>query len=354
MFVKKNQPGFMLMMTFLGLSLLVTLVTYYMHTARTYEKFGYIFYEREKAKMLARSGITLAISQLSLADSKLIKDLQKNDQKSLDDQKDSVWRKKQLCKVLLTVCNRWQTFECDMKNDGVEGTLQIAITAEDGKIPLSKLINYEKHDFEILDQVKQTGGKEILKDFFDRYKKYANNKDLFSACQEWLKKTEYHLIDLTQLMNVESFKVLRNTLFFIPSSEKISNAFFTDCFTIEQSAGSLNPFLFSESVKHVYGFDKGKSFFSEAQIEEIIEKVSLDTIKWNTVWNEYCKDVYGKDFQSLPEGFSQILSTKFEPNVFSVVCYAKVGKVEQKLVAIIVKNVSQKSEAFEIKKLYWL
>ncbi len=358
MFAKKNQPGFMLMMTFFGLALLVTLVTYYLHTTRIYTRFGYVFYEREKVKMLARSGITIALSQLSLADSKLIKDLQKNDQESLKNQKDPVWRKKQLCKILLTVCNRWQTFECTEKDDGIEGTIQIAITAEDGKIPLSKLINYEKHDFEIFDQIKKTGGKEILKDFFDRYKKYANGKDLFESFEQWLKKTDYYLVDVTQLLIIESFKDIRNTLFFIPPAvdqkEQSLSAAFTDCVSIERSAGALNPFLFSESVKQVYGFDKGKKFFSSEQIDEIIEKVSLDSIKWDTVWDTYCKDVYGKNFQGLPEGFSQMLSTKFEPNVFSVVCYAKVGKIEQKLVAIIVRNFSQNSEVFEIKKLYWL
>ena len=133
MFAKKNQPGFMLMMTFLGLSLLVTLVTYYLHTTRTYVRFGHVFYEREKVKMLARSGIAIAISQLSLADSHLIKELQKDDQKSIENRKDAVWRRKQLFTLLLTIRNKWQTFECNQKDDGIDGIIKIVRATHPGQ-----------------------------------------------------------------------------------------------------------------------------------------------------------------------------------------------------------------------------
>jgi hypothetical protein len=37
-----------------------------------------------------------------------------------------------------------------------------------------------------------------------------------------------------------------------------------------------------------------------------------------------------------------------------VLCYGKVGKIEQKLLVIIVRTFDKNGEVFEVKKLYWL
>ncbi len=365
--MKKNTAGFMVMTAFMALAIMVALVTQYLLFSGTYIRYAYIFNEREKAKILARSGIAIALSQLSLCDKTMIKSWGKSNEEIAEKRKDPIQRQKYLLKVLLTVVNRWQVFECTEKNDGIEGTIKIAIVCEDGKLPLQALLNYEKREYVRLGNAKQKDGKEFLIDFFERYKKYADDQDLMPVFEEWFKKTGYYLIDVTQLMTIDGFKKIRNQLFFTPqeaigddtSEEKNEKktkkrVFLTDAMTLEVETPMMCPFLFSESIKVLYDLCKGTRFFSQEQIDEIIENVSLQSISWQQVWDTYCKDVYGKDFKSLPEDFALLLSTKFEPKAFSVVCYAKAGRVEQKLVALITRNFTKQGEIFEIKRIYWL
>jgi len=80
----------------------------------------------------------------------------------------------------------------------------------------------------------------------------------------------------------------------------------------------------------------------------------LQLSAWHTDWNTYLVPLYEKDYASLPKELSALLVAKFEPRVFSVLCYGTVGKIEQKLLAIIARTFDERGEVFEIKKLYWL
>lgn len=67
----KKNPGFILVLTLLILSLATIIVTKLFVQARTYTAFSMITTKREQARHLAQSGVAFALAQLTLHDTKL-------------------------------------------------------------------------------------------------------------------------------------------------------------------------------------------------------------------------------------------------------------------------------------------
>ena len=63
--------------------------------------------------------------------------------------------------------------------------------------------------------------------------------------------------------------------------------------------------------------------------------------------------IYGGKNSALPIEFLNTLDPKFEPRLFSVLCYAKVGRVGQKLLALVEKAPMKDGETIKMIKLYW-
>ena len=95
--------------------------------------------------------------------------------------------------------------------------------------------------------------------------------------------------------------------------------------------------------------DTGFSVFINPKITKLEGDIEVE--------HEGClsvKDIYGKEFKALPKEIIPYLSTKFEPRAFSVVCYAKVGRIEQRLLAILKRTAAEKGDRITVKKIYWL
>ena len=100
-----------------------------------------------------------------------------------------------------------------------------------------------------------------------------------------------------------------------------------------------------------------------AQIQDVAERKKgvaqwLKQFKlksqWQTDWNKLLKPLYGKEFNSIPKSLQPFLSGTFEARVFSILSYATVGRVTQRLLAIVERPATGDSSDMTIKKVYWL
>jgi hypothetical protein len=86
-------------------------------------------------------------------------------------------------------------------------------------------------------------------------------------------------------------------------------------------------------------------------VTEFIKKLS-DQIDWQQEWDKILGPIYGKEYKAVPDQLKPLLSSQFEPTIFSVVSYATVGEVTQKMYAILQKD--RTANHYIIKKLYWI
>ena len=76
-------------------------------------------------------------------------------------------------------------------------------------------------------------------------------------------------------------------------------------------------------------------------------------------WDAVLAPRYGKNFAAFDPAIQKVFAGAFEAKAFSVVSYCTVGKVTQKVYAVLEvtepdKELSPKSVIFKVTKLYWL
>lgn len=354
------QPGFILITVFLLLTIAVVVATEIYYQGGLYNAYAPLVFERGKAQKLAKSGIQIAINQLALYDTKLVPEGQKDSKKPASQEETNT---KNLLKTLLTVQNKWQWFDLDQEKDGAEGKLGICITCEDGKIPLRHFMKEGADKKQGFGAPKNKEKQTLLEYIFEKLERFTKTKDIAKAFSAFMKKQKYELMELTSLLTIKELEPLRDTLFYVPVVEKKKDdlpeqdkPYFADIFTLSEKVEKIHPFVLTHSVRLLLGLQgkEGVKEFSAEQREVILKKVNLKNISWQKDWDVLLKPVYGKDYKSLPPEMAALLSSKFEPQVFSVLCYAKAGRVAQKLVALIERSYTQQGEVFRVKQLYWL
>jgi hypothetical protein len=367
-----KQPGYILLLTIMILSITTIVVTQIFFQARLYNSFIPLALEKEKARQLALSGVAIAIAQLSLHDTHFEK--QKDQKPGNPEEKknaaaESVEHAKHLLRTILSVQGRWQTFVLTHDVDGIDAQISVCITCEEGKLNSNSLYDFEKHEFK---KIAQASPDQLFKQLGEASKPFASNKNMFEPIQEFLKKQSTPLVDVTQLLQGKAVEDFKEHLFYTPSkppvlaeqekkeekeAEKKPKIFLADLFTISTDSYRINPWVLSSSLQLLLKIKPRemateKEF--EKEIEELVEKVSIDKVSWQKDWNTYLKPLYKVDFESLPAELIPFLSTKFEPRQFSVLCYGKVGRITQKLLVILERTATGEGESFLMKKIYWL
>ena len=368
-----KKVGFILPLTLMMLSVSTIVVTQIFFQGHLYNLFVPIVLEKEKARHLALSGASIALSQLSLHDTRFVKAAEKKpgvpQEEKKDPRKEKAERSKNMLRTLLNVQGRWQNFVLSHDIDGIDAQISICITCEDGKLNVNKLYDFEKHEFV---KVLNASTQELFAFLGNNGKQFTKNKNMFDEVEELLKKRETPFLEVTQLLQGKKLEEFKGHLFYTPvqdpvseqaraaqpsKKERMPKIYLADLFTVATSSYRLNPWVLSPSLQLLFNI-KPREVVNEKdfqkEIEELIEKVSLDTISWEKDWDTYLKPLYKIDFQSIPKEIQPFLSTKFEPRLFSVLCYGKVGRVTQKLLVLIERNAVPEGESISIKKMYWL
>ncbi len=298
--------------------------------------------KNEQAKLLAYSGISIALLEMYKAE-------------NVDCGKDADENKKlqKLYAYILPRHHLWQEYKLDGKIDGLDGEISFAISSEDGKININKVYDFEKKqlidDFKpILDKFFISKGEDekkltdYLVDFFE------NNKD---------KKIE----DPSQLEPGEWFKV-----FYAPQPTEGNEVKYwdkktaiSDLFTVFGSQNGLNPILLSSSLRKALNFQKPEykdKTEKKELFKELSDKISASfASNWSANF-KYIEPIYLKkegdsqenstesstnnesEKRKKTKGLSEIeklLSNEIEPKFFSVLSFGKFKGVKQCILAIV-------------------
>lgn len=377
----KRGKGFVLIFTITVLSLVTILTHQLLRMVNVGSKFDRTMVNRERAEMLALGGISLAISQLTVEKKKP----EKNSKKETKDKKKPGGKKDKAFTAylqnLIPNLNRWQVFELDEEIDGIDGELKICISSEDGKININEAFDFKKQEFKpiykkFLENLKfkgavgGKGGKKgsslFLKELVKFLKKRSRKIDDISELQEGLGKKLSQLFYEPPKRNDKPKKAVPNTALPIQ-----------DIFTIWKDDDKLEGLLLSDSLCGMLGFKRPSAHDAELRKEvfkKVIKNFSPETDQNTDKYWKMLKPLYlPKNITNLTK--LKIFSSKFEPRTYSVLSSGKVGKVEQRVLAVIKKvkitepakstkdkkkedkkadKAPQPVEGFKIVRLYWI
>ena len=368
MIIKKNNSS-ILIFTLLFMSILMVLVEQLVLNTNLHSYFSSNVINREKAKELALGGINLARAKLTANIYEIIKKLKvdKKNTKNVTD-KNKEWQ--EFLKINLSHLNRWQVFKLDEKIDGFDGEVSICISCEEGKININEIFDFKKKKFKpeiapwVENLVFTQGGKKTA---------------IFKELAGFFIKRKRKLDDLSELLEIEELPSM--PFFYDPPmydppkyfEEPRKNALL-DIFTIWTKSDKIDPWLFSDSICGLLKLRRPEWNDSQTKkdsFEKSIEKFKVDLGRnWKENW-DVLRPIYEKRFENLA-GIQKILSQQFAPRVYSVISCGNVGKVKQKILAVLeAQNInaadflkkdnkeekeSQKvpAEFIKILKIYWL
>lgn len=337
---KKSGYILALSLTFIFLSMFLVMSTVY--RGSSFGPQAQFAIERQQAYVVAQSGIQLGMSQI------VWPKISKKQEASKEQKPNKEQQIKDGLTVLLPYLNHWQEYQLRESVEGIDATIKICVMCENGKIDLNAFYDFEKHQF--IDKEVST---KMFKDLFEKIEKKTGGKDLFGSFEKILKARNYRFNDATELLGKE-FASFYNTLFYDPS--KADKLYLTDIFTVWTGKRSVNPWLFPSSMLTLLGLKTEQTANvteRKKNIAQWLKQFKLNA-KWQSDWDKILKPLYGKDFNSIPKGLQPLLSDTFEAQVFSILSYATVGRITQRLLAIVEAPLAGQSDAIAIKKVYWL
>lgn len=362
------RSGYVLALTMGFIAIVSVLVTGLVHRVMVFHRVQYALIEREQARLLALSGVNIALAQLT--------DVKKADEKKKDAQQapaaqapapkaqatggaqqpeqqtgeqKPVSKQSQL-KKLTALLNRWQTFSLTQTNEGVDGTCEIYLASERGKIDINSIYDFAQRKF-----VKRDGfdGEKICQLVSEKLSSVLKSGNFAEFLSAFLKERGYPLDDLSQLIADKRFEKMRDRLFMTPDG---GVALF-DVFTLETQQAQIQPWFITAGLGSVLSFQVGKGIDKKVW-QKSLEKVpaSMSTLKWQDQWDQLLAPVYGKEYGKLTGEVKSLFAEKFESAPFSVVSYGKFGAFTTKVYAIIEEKVTDKGKitGYGIRKLYWL
>ncbi|MBT4594378.1 hypothetical protein HOD08_00690 [bacterium] len=303
---------------------------------------------REHAQILALGGIQVAMAQLAPR------------AKTEDDARQIFFEK------TFSSINRWQTFELNSKIDRFDSELKICISCEEGKLNPNLIFDFKKGEF-------KSPHKEIL----EKYQLPELRTSLDKLVGTALKKRKKFLNDLSQLDVDQKIKV-----FYEPPEPPRKNRrfedgkrplFLSDIFTLWNTKPTIHPLFLSDSMCALLELKRPRGGNNE-RLKESTKQLSMQ-IKtdwaqdWLSHWESFIP-LFDKKTPSL-EQLKESFSREIEPQVYSVLSLGRFNGVEQRLLAILVKNPQQAKQnkkekdekaaasnenvsAFKIVRLYWI
>ena len=327
---KKTNPGYALILAITVIAAIMMLITGVVGQVVVFGRLTSALVDREQARMLALSGVQIAIGQLS----------QKSEEKK--GQSATALEIKKIGPFI----NRWQKFTFSEESDGVDGACEIYLASEQGKVNINALYDFEQRKFIKNDQI---NGEKLLQIIGE---KIPQVKDQFTdIVGELLKKRNRPVQDLTELLTDKKFKKIAPLLFVSP--EQAITIF--DLLTLETKNPQIQPWVLSQSLNTVLGL-KNHDKSDKDTFQKLSEQSNTmsDTVPWTQKWDKLLAPMYGKQYSNLVPEVRNLFAQEFETSIFSVVSYGKLGNVMVKLYAILQKIEEKSIVHYCIKKIYWL
>ena len=356
------KHGYILLFTMIMLAMGTAIITQVFYTGNLYNSYVSVVLDKERARQLAISGVSVAMSQLMLLDRKLSppKEKEKKEEKP-DKNKKRTENQKKLLEVILQVQNRWQTFILNQEVDGIDAELKICISCESGKIDCNKLYNLEVKKF-IASNGRST--EPLFKLVGEKLTPFLRSKNITDSVMSFIKTQKRPMLTPTEFLKDKKLAtVFDNYVFYIPSESEMKNkktpVYLADIFTVHGES-RLSMWSLSSSLQKTFGLYSEKKMTSD-RAKEIVKKLiptKMDNIPKEIDTFEKISHafelIYGGKNNAFPKELLEFLDPKFEPRLFSVLCYAKVGRVGQKLLAIIEKAPMKDGEMIKMIETYWI
>lgn len=340
--MKTEKSGYILVLTMMMMGALSAIVVFMFNRGMSVIPFISTIISREKSKMVALGGIQIAQAILSdftettshKMDFNSAQDEFANKNNATKEQSVSI--EQQFLQRVMPIINRFQTFVLKENIDGVDGTVEILISCEDGKINLNKFFDFNSKKF-LGEGLKQNDSKIIVQTIIKKFEALTKTAELFPALERFLQKQQSPLDDVSQLFEIPEFAPLKDKLFIAKTNDKNLPLTFalTDLFTIHSWSAAVEPWLFSYTLLHTLGIEDKSTIEQRKKSSNEWLKNFKKTSSWPATWNTSLKNIYQKEFNSLPKGIDAFLTTNHNPKFFSVLVIATVDKVIQKVFAII-------------------
>lgn len=363
-----NKQGYILILTFFFIAISVVLITGVLKQASNFQKNAGLMRDKEKAKLLVLSGVQLAMDQLSLIEEQEASQDSGGKPGSQPNEKEVQAFLAKWFNGVFPVINKWNTVNLTDSLFGVDGNIKYFISCEQGKIDLNNFANILEKESKQTDQqaksVDAEGKTEILSS-----QNTTNIKSFTSVIDELVKKEfKVNLIatlkeakdiipleDPTQLLKYKSFESAKDSLF-LPldsnTADKKMPLTLMDLFTTMPGSGKLNPWFLSYSMARILGLQRKP----DAKLADIVKQFK-PKMDWEKEWDKTLAEIYGKQFKSIPKEITNMFSAECEATAFSVIIYAKVGPITQRLYAILERDnpnkISRKNIVFKITKIFW-
>lgn len=345
-YMKKRSSASVLLYVLMFVAAMTMLLQHMLRSLLVSSAFVKTMVNREKAVVLATSGLSIALAQLSLLrpDSE-----KKEDGKKGEDKKDKEPSpmpaeagkekkgespiKKFFAKVYPHL-NRWQSFNLTEKIDGFDGRIDVCITCEQGKINLNEVFDFSKMEF-------KKPFDAILKGLAIPGKLAAGQ--LLARLTQFFKERKRKLDDLSELCSLPELKPL--DIFYLPlrkqeGIKKIQPSpilALLDIFTLWSGTQQLEMVMLSDAMCAIFGLRRAlpdDSIKRQEKFTAFAQKFDPSkSSNWDDNWN-----VIEPIYEQKPKVFSElkgIFTKEFGPTEFSVLCCGKVGNVEQRLMAWI-------------------
>ena len=343
--------GFILVLTVGMIAIMSIIVVRMLTDLMSFQQLESVLLAREQAKQCAWSGIQIAIAQILEKAPKSDEKLPEADAKF----------KKQLFELrkIMTITNRWQNISYDATRDGIGGACTVYIACENGKLNPFVLAGIIKSEPPVSEeQMQQTGvgaTKPIGNVIRSALQKYFNNKGLTINILERLaalleKRNHETWDDVSELLEDEQLKGLGDMLFLAPDRDWA----LTDFFSLQHSSKVLQSWALSRSVTALADLVP-----TGTPTDEDMKKIG-DTIEQKRqakeTWDLVLKTIYNKQ---MSEEWYNLLNTRFEADIFSVISYGTYRNIVVKLYAIVQRRREKKQDGTErdacvVKKIYWI
>lgn len=380
--IRKEQQGYILIFSVMFIAMIVIISTIISNKSILHVNYSKLTISREKAKMLAYSGLQIAMAQLSIKEKE-----KKDDSDGKKDQKPGstaasqsgstkLWtdlESKDFIKNIWPQMYKWQEFKLTNDKYGTDGVIKICICAEEGKIDINQVFifdnNPEKRKF--LGQGQKEGDyKKLFENIFKKINSFVKGEKKFESFEGYMKNKQQFekilksrqniLYDTTEFLSLKGFEGFGDKIFYEPQEDIMEKGkvvktsptiYWTDIVTIWSGKKTISPWFISSSIKKLLGFKE-----PAIKNQESISKKFKENLSYPKDWNDIFEPIFGVKYENLPAWFKFAIDTKFEPRFFSVVSYGKVDDVSQKIFAIIErKKVKTKEKVvveFDIIKFY--
>ncbi len=360
-----QKPGYILVFALIIIAITTALATYVYNRGTIFVAYTGTILDQERAKQLALGGVDIAYAQLNYEEKKEDKEKKgaaaAGQETSGEEKKEDSEEKLFLTRILPSL-NRWQEYTFLEDKDGLDAVLRICIVCEQGKININSMYDFEKHAFIGDQEGEKNSNKAIIQNICTHIEKELKIKDLFAGLDQFLKKREYPLNDITELLAIKDLTEFKGLLFYDPPrvKEKQYPLYLTDIFTVYSPDEKIEPWLLSDSVCGIFGLNRVQPDDVQKRKKMVQEwtKPFTESTDWKEQWATILKPMYEKELQSLPEGIDSIFSTTFAPTVFSIIVEAIVGKSARRMCVVCQRYKKTQDEKTEyemrVKRVYWL